>query len=99
MGDIWYISTELEHVDKLRIILYKMDKAQEQARPNLGDILLWCRDSCKQLLKNLQEKKADAKDIEYVQKEITLLKEFEEKWRIEHKKMMEGRISHRPFLR
>ena len=86
MSDIWYISAELEHVLERRIILYKMDEAQEYARPSLGDILLWCRDPCERLLKDLETKKADAKDIEFVRKEIEFLKEIEERWRTLYKK-------------
>lgn len=81
MSDIWYISAELEHVGKRRIILYKMEKAQEYASPNLGDILFWCREPCERLLEDLETKKVDAKDIEFVKKEIEFLKEIEEKWR------------------
>ena len=86
ISDIWYISAELEYVGETRIIIYEMDKAQEYARPNLGDILLWCRDPCERLLKDLETKKANAKDIEFVRKEIDFLKEIEEKWRTRYKK-------------
>jgi len=85
MSDVWYISAELKHVMERRIIIYKMDEAQS-ARPNLGDILLWCRDPCERLLKDLEMKKADAKDIEFVKKEIEFLKEVEKSWRTQYKK-------------
>lgn len=86
MSDIWYISAELEHVGEHRVIVYKMDDAQEYANPNLGTILLWCRDPCERLLKELQKKKADTKDIEFVKNEILFLKETEDKWTQQQKK-------------
>ena len=61
-------------------------RAQERARPKLGDILLWRRDPCERLLKDLKTKKADTKEIEFVKKEIEFLEEIEEKWRTQHKK-------------
>jgi len=86
MTDIWYISAELKHVAERRIIIYKMDKAEKNARANLGDMLLWCRDPCEQLLKDLETKKANARDTEFVKKEIDFLKEIENKWRTQYKK-------------
>lgn len=85
MSDIWYIDAELEHVNDKRIVLYIMEEAQEYARPNLGDILLWCRDACEHLLKDLREKKADERDLQYVEREIQFLRKIEEAWRIEHR--------------
>ena len=86
MSDIWYINAGLEHVIERRIVIYEMDVAEKRARPNLGDILLWCRDPCERLLEDLKTKKANAKDIEFVKKEIEFLKETEKNWRTQHKK-------------
>lgn len=86
MSDIWYISADLWHPEveqgeKLREIVYKMDEAQEYAEPNLGNVLLWCRDACETLISKLEKEKADTKDIEFVKKEIEFIKQAEDRWR------------------
>ena len=86
MSDLWYINAKLEHVGDRRIILYNMEKAQQYANPNLGDILCWCSEPCERLLEDLENKKANAKDIEFVKKEIAFLKQAEENWRTQYKK-------------
>jgi len=82
MSDLWYIIAKIEHVGERRIIIYEMDVAQERARPNFGDVCLWHRDACEQLLKRTRDKK----DKAFIEKEIEFLKEIEDRWRVEYKK-------------
>lgn len=86
MSDIWNISARLDHQLGHRIVNYKMDDAQEYAEPSLGAILLWLVDPLKMLAKNLEKKKANAKDIQRVKKEIEFVEEMKKKWETECKK-------------
>jgi len=86
MSDIWYLTARLEHANKHRCIGYTMDEAQEYAEPTLGSILLWLIDPLKLLLKDLEKKKANAEDIEYVKREIEFVEEIKKKWETERKK-------------
>jgi len=45
-----------------------------------------CREECRYLLEDLHGRKADKEDIEYVKRELELLKELEDRWSTEHKK-------------
>ena len=83
---VWYISAELEHAVGRRIILYNFEGADRGVLPNMGDVLEMCREPCQELLARLRETNADAEDIEYVENEARMLKEFEDRWRTEHKK-------------
>jgi len=86
MSDIWYISARLDHQLGHKRVNYKMDDAQEYAEPPLGAILLWLIDPLKMLAKDLEKKKADAKDIQYVKWEIEFVEEMKKKWETECKK-------------
>lgn len=85
MTDIWYVSAELMHVGDRRIIIYKMDEAQERARLNVEDILLILEDSYGELFEQLKSKNADEMDIKFVQKERELLRETAGRWKTECK--------------
>jgi len=88
MSEYWNITASLEKVWNRRIILYTMHEINvaKQASPNLGDILFYCQDECRLLFEDLQGRKADKKNLEYVRRELELLKEFGDKWKTEHKK-------------
>jgi len=70
----------------VRRIYYKIDRVWEYAHPSLGPVFLWFKDACEKLLSELKEKKADEKDLEYVDKEIEFLSGYQVDWKAKHEK-------------
>ena len=86
MTNLWSIMAELEFDGDVRSIHYKIDRVQEYAYPTLDIILFWCKDACERLLSELKDKKADKRDLEYVEKEIEFLNMDQVDWEAKHKK-------------
>jgi hypothetical protein len=86
MTNLWDIRAELKSDGHVRRIYYKIGRAREYAFPSFKTILFWCKDACEKLLSELKEHKADEKDLEYVEKEITFLNEYKANWENKHKK-------------
>ena len=85
MTNLWSIRAKLEFDGDVRRIHYKIDRAQECAYPTLGTIFFWCKDACEELLSELKEKKADKREVEYVEKEIEFLNGNQIDWGAKHK--------------
>jgi len=88
MNEYWNLTASLKKVANRQIILYTIHEINldKQVPPNLGDILSYCREQCRLLFEDLQGRKAYKEDLEYVSKELELLKKFEDIWEKEHKK-------------
>ena len=86
MTNLWDIRAELKFDGHVRRIHYTMDRLREFAYPSLDTIFLWCKDACEKLLSELKDKKADERDLEYVEKEIQFLNEYQVDWITKHKK-------------
>jgi hypothetical protein len=86
MTNLWDIRAELKFDGNVRRVHYKIDKVQEYAYPSLDTILLWCRGACEKLLAELKEKRADERDLEYIEKEIEFLNEYQVDWKTKHEK-------------
>ena len=86
MTNLWDVRAELKFDGDVRRIHYRIDRILEYAYPSLENILLWCKDACEKLLSELKEKKADPKDLTYVEKEIESLNEYQKDWITKHKK-------------
>jgi hypothetical protein len=54
----------------------------------LDTIFSWCKDACEKLLSELKAKKADEEDLEYVEKEIEFLNDYQVDWKIKHEKAL-----------
>ena len=86
MTNLWSIRAELKFDGHVRRIHYKIDRIREYAYPTLDTIFFWCKDACEKLLSELKEKKADKRDLEYVEKEIKFLNGYQIDWKAKHKK-------------
>ena len=84
MTNLWDIKAELKFDGYVRRVHYKIDRPREYAYPSLDRIFLWCKDACEKLLSDLKDKQADEIDLEYLEKEIELLKEYQADWITKH---------------
>ena len=86
MTNLWNIRAELKSDGHVRRVHYKIGRVREYAFPSFDTILFWCKDACEQLLSELKEKEADKRDLEYVEREIMFLNEYQVAWEANHKK-------------
>jgi hypothetical protein len=86
MTNLWNIKAELKFDGHVRRIHYKIDSVREFAYPSFDTIFFWCKDACEKLLSELKEKRADERDLEYVEKEIAFLHEYQVDWKAKHEK-------------
>jgi hypothetical protein len=86
MSNLWRIRAELKFDGNVRRVHYEIESVREYAYPSLEIIFLWCRDACEKLLSELKERKADARDMECVEKEIEFLKECQADWKNRYQK-------------
>jgi hypothetical protein len=86
MTNLWRIRAELKFDGHVRRVHYKIESVREYAYPSLDIIFSWCKDACEKLLPELKEKKADEKDLEYVEKEIEFLNGYQVDWKANHEK-------------
>jgi len=86
MTNLWSIRAELKFDGHVRRVHYKINRVREYAYPSLDIIFLWCRDACEKLLSELEAKKADERDLEYVKNEIEFLKGYQADWKAKHEK-------------
>lgn len=84
MTNLWRIRAEIRFDGHVRRIHYKIDSVREYAYPSLDIILSWCKDACEKLFSELNEKKADEKDLECLKKEIELLNAYQADWKTSH---------------
>ena len=86
MSNLWNIEAELKFDGHVRRIHYKIGRVREYAYPSLDTIFLWCKVACEKLLSELKDKRADDRDLEYVEREIMFLNEYQVDWITKHKK-------------
>jgi len=86
MTKLWSIRAELKFDGYVRRIHYKIDWVREYAYPSLGTIFFWCKDACERLLLELKQKKADERDLQYVEREIEFLNGYQADWKAKHQK-------------
>lgn len=90
MTNLWSIRAELKFDGHVRRVHYKINRVKEYAYPSLDIIFLWCKDACEKLLLELKENEANEKDLEYVEKEIVFLNEYQADWKAKHEKKLKG---------